>query len=196
MKSMTGFGKSEIAVDGRKIRVEIKSVNHRFLDINVRMPRFLLFLEDDIRKYLKTVLSRGRVDVFVNYSSEREDSKKIVVDMAMIHGYFHAAQEIEKSLGINNNVQTAELLRLPDAVTFEENDSDETAMKELLLKTVETAAGELIAAREAEGRELVADIVDRLALILKTANEIEGKEDIVLAEYRQKLTDRIAELLD
>ncbi len=195
MKSMTGFGKSEIAEDGRKIRVEVKSVNHRFLDINIRMPRFLLFLEDEIRKYLKTVLSRGRVDVFINYTSEREDAKKILVDMPIICGYFNAAQQIEKTLGIANTVQTADLLRLPDAVTFEENDADQEAIRALLLKTVEAAAKELIAAREAEGQELIADIEGRLGLILKSAGEIEGREDFVLADYRQKLTDRIAELL-
>lgn len=196
MKSMTGFGKCEIAEEGRKFRVEIKSVNHRFLDINIRMPRFLLFLEDEIRKYLKTVLARGRVDVFVNYTCERDDAKKILVDSALIHGYWHAAQEIEQSLGLPNTVQTADLLRLPDAVSFEENEVDQEAIKALLLKTVEAAAAELTSAREAEGRELMADIGGRLKLILNAAAEIEGKEETVLAEYRQKLTDRIAELLD
>jgi uncharacterized protein (TIGR00255 family) len=196
MKSMTGFGKSEITEEGRKIRVEVKSVNHRFLDINIRMPRFLLFLEDDIRKYLKSVLSRGHVDVFVNYSSERDDAKKILVDMPIIHGYWQAAQEIEKALCVPNSLQTSDLLRLPDAVTFEENETDVDAVKSLLLKTVGAAATELIAARDAEGRELMSDIENRLALILQTASEIEGKEDNVLVDYRQKLTDRIAELLE
>ena len=196
MKSMTGFGKSEITKDGRKIRVEIKSVNHRFLDINIRMPRFLLFLEDEIRKYLKSVLSRGRVDVFVNYSSERSDAKNVVVDMPMIHGYYEAAAEIEKTLGVQNNLNAAELLRLPDAVTFEENDTDVDALKELLLATVGAAAEELLAAREAEGAELLMDVNQRLAQILLLADEIAKKEDVVLEEYRTKLKDRIADLLD
>ena len=196
MKSMTGFGKSEITNDGRKIRVEIKSVNHRFLDINIRMPRFLLFLEEEIRKYLKTVLARGRVDVFVNYSSERADAKKVVVDMPMIHGYFEAAAEIEKSLGIQNSLNTSDLLRLPDAVSFEENDADEDALKDLLLSTVRVAAQELIAAREAEGAELLVDISQRLAQILLLADEIAKKEDIVLEEYRLKLKERITDMLD
>ena len=196
MKSMTGFGKSEITNDGRKIRLEIKSVNHRFLDINIRMPRFLLFLEEEIRKYLKTVLARGRVDVFVNYSSERADAKKVVVDMPMIHGYYEAAAEIEKSLGIQNSLNTSDLLRLPDAVSFEENDADEDALKDLLLSTVRVAAGELIAAREAEGAELLVDISQRLAQILLLADEIAKKEDIVLEEYRLKLKERITDMLD
>lgn len=196
MKSMTGFGKSEIAKDGRKIRVEIKSVNHRFLDINIRMPRFLLFLEEEIRKYLKTVLSRGRVDIFVNYSSERADAKKVVVDMPMIHGYYHAASEIERSLGIQNNLNASDLLRLPDAVTFEENDADEEALKELLLSTVRAAAEELLAAREAEGAELLVDVNQRLAQILLLADEIAKKEDVVLDEYRLKLKERITDILD
>lgn len=196
MKSMTGFGKSEIAKDGRKIRVEIKSVNHRFLDINIRMPRFLLFLEDEIRKYLKTVLARGRVDVFVNYSSERADAKKIAVDMPMIHGYYEAAAEIEKSLGVQNNLNAAELLKLPDAVAFEENDADVEALKALLMLTVSTAAEELLAARESEGAELLEDVSQRLKQILQFADEIAKKEDVVLEEYRLKLKERVADLLE
>jgi uncharacterized protein (TIGR00255 family) len=196
MKSMTGFGKSEITKDGRKIRVEIKSVNHRFLDINIRMPRFLLFLEDEIRKYLKTVLARGRVDVFVNYSSELSDAKKVVVDMPMIHGYYSAAAEIEKTLGVQNNLNAAELLKLPDAVTFEENDADVEIIKELLLSTVRAAAEELLAAREAEGAELLVDVNQRLKQILQLADDIAKKEEVVLEEYRVKLKERISDLLD
>ena len=99
MKSMTGFGKSEITIDGRKIRVEIKSVNHRYLDVNVRMPRFLLFLEDEVRKYLKTAVSRGRIDVFVNYSSEREDAKMVALDLSVVKGYLDAAKRIDNRTG-------------------------------------------------------------------------------------------------
>jgi len=196
MKSMTGFGKCEIAADGRKIRVEMKSVNHRYLDINIRMPRFLLFLEDDVRKYLKSVISRGRIDVFVNYSSEREDSKTVSVDMAVINGYLNAAQRIEQELGIVNNIQSADLLKLPDAVTFEESDTDEDALRTLLISAVKNAAAELILAREAEGIQLISDVRERLSVVSVLAEDIARKEDLVLEEYRVKLEQRITTLLE
>lgn len=196
MKSMTGFGKSELTAEGRKIRVEIKSVNHRYLDINIRMPRFLLFLEDDVRKFLKNVLSRGRVDVFVNYSSEREDAKSVSVDMSVLHGYLSAAERVEKELGVVNDLTAADLLRLPDAVSFEENETDEDTLRSLLLQTVQNAAKELLAAREAEGAQLLLDVNERLDTILGLSEEIAKKEDGVLEEYRVKLKQRIESLLE
>ena len=196
MKSMTGFGKSEITMNGRKIRVEIKSVNHRYLDINIRMPRFLLFLEDEVRKHLKKTLSRGRVDVFVNYSSEREDAKKVSLDLSVVRGYLDAAKQIDRELNIKNDLQSADLLRLPDAVSFEENETDEDALRALLLEAVQTAAAELVSAREAEGAQLLADVNSRLADILKISKEIALKEDTVLEEYRGKLKQRIESLME
>lgn len=196
MKSMTGFGKNEITIDGRRLRVEIKSVNQRFLDINIRLPRFLMFLEEEIRKYIKSRISRGRVDVFLNYYSEREDSKKVNVDLGLISAYYKAAQEIEKSLGIEGSVTISELMRLPDAVTFEENDGDEEAFKQLVLKTLEGAVDELIAAREEEGEKLMKDIRMRLETILSYAQKVEVKEDVVVKEYRDKLKERLAVLLE
>lgn len=195
MKSMTGFGKSELSEDGRKIRVEMKSVNHRFLDISIRIPRFLLSMEDDIRKYLKGTLSRGRVDVFVNYFSERTDARRVLVDYSMIRGYWQAAQEIEKSEGIPNNLQAAELLRLPDAVSFEENDEDTDAVRALLFKAVAAAEQELTAARESEGKELLGDILMRLQTVLTAAEQIESRESDVLEGYRERLGLRVSELL-
>ena len=196
MKSMTGFGKNEITIDGRRLRVEIKSVNQRFLDINIRLPRFLMFLEEEIRKYIKSRISRGRVDVFLNYYSEREDSKKVNVDLGLISAYYKAAQEIEKSLGIEGSVTVSELMRLPDAVTFEENDGDEEAFKQLVLKTLEGAVDELIAAREEEGEKLMKDIRMRLETILSYAQKVEAKEDVVVKEYRDKLKERLSVLLE
>lgn len=196
MKSMTGFGKNERAVDGRKIRVEIKSVNHRFLDINIRMPRFLLFLEEDVRRYLKTILSRGRVDVFVNYSSEREDAKSVSMDMSVIRGYLSVADRIEKETGIKNDLCVSDLIKMPDAVTFEENETDEQAVRSLLMDALKKAAAELVSAREAEGAELIKDVKKRLSDIRSLSGNIAKNEDVVLKEYRSKLKERIDALLE
>ncbi|MEG0251495.1 MAG: YicC/YloC family endoribonuclease [Christensenellaceae bacterium] len=193
---MTGFGKSEIAIDGRKIRVEIKSVNHRFLDISIRQPRFLMFLEDDVRKLLKMHLNRGRIDVFINYSSEREDAKKVLVDMPLVRAYVEAANQIVKQTEIKDDLAISHIMRLPDVVTYEEEDSDEEALKDLLTINLNAALAELMDARQREGNQLKNDIVKRLGLILESAQRIHEKEDTVVGEYKQKLNDRLKEILD
>ncbi|MEG0833845.1 MAG: YicC/YloC family endoribonuclease [Christensenellaceae bacterium] len=193
---MTGFGKSEIAIDGRKVRVEIKSVNHRFLDISIRQPRFLMFLEDDVRKLLKMHLNRGRIDVFINYSSEREDAKKVLVDMPLVRAYVEAANQIVKQTEIKDNLAISHIMRLPDVVTYEEEDSDEEALKNLLTINLNAALAELMDARQREGNQLKNDIVKRLDLILESVQRIHEKEDTVVDEYKQKLNDRLKEILD
>lgn len=196
MKSMTGFGKSEIAIDGRKLRVEIKTVNHRFLDISIREPRFLMFLEDDVRKHIKKHLSRGRVDVFIYYSSERSDAKDVIVDMPLINAYLKAAEDIAVHAGIENDLTVTSLMRLPDAVNYQDENADEAALRKLLYANLDAALDELKKAREKEGEQLKDDIVQRLDTILSYVGQIEAKEDIVVREYQAKLKERIGELLD
>ena len=196
MKSMTGFGKSEIALDGRKLRVEIKTVNHRFLDISIREPRFMVFLEDEVRKHIKKSINRGRVDIFIYYSSEREDAKNVIVDMPLINAYIEAAENISRQHGIVNDLGVTALMRLPDAVTYEDEHSDEDALRELLYTNLDAALEELKAAREKEGEQLKKDIMKRLDTILVYVNNIASKEDIVVYEYKMKLKERLQELLD
>ncbi len=196
MKSMTGFGKSEIAIDGRKLRVEIKTVNHRFLDISIREPRFMMFLEDEVRKYLKQQLSRGRVDVFMYYSSERDDAKKVLVDMPLITAYIAAAKEITSTCGVQNDLTVSQLMRLPDAVTYEDENSDEAALRTLLYTNLDAALAELKESRNREGLQLKKDMIQRLDTILEFVDEIAMKEDVVVKEYKIKLKDRLTEILD
>ena len=195
MKSMTGFGKSEIAIDGRKLRIEMKTVNHRFLDISIRQPRFMMFLEDDIRKFLKQHLNRGRVEVFINYSSERMDAKKVVLDMPLIQAYLEAADSICSQTTVENDLTVSQLIRLPDAVTYEDENSDEEALRNLLMVNLEAAVFELTAARSKEGSQLKHDIYERLDQILSFVQVIEGKENVVVEEYKNKLQERIEEIL-
>ncbi len=196
MKSMTGFGKSEIAIDGRKMRVEIKTVNHRFLDINIREPRFMMFLEEDVRKFLKQSLNRGRVEVFINYSSERADAKKVIADMSLLNAYLNAAKEICEQTGVTDDLTVSQLMRLPDAVTYEDENSDQDALRELLFANLKAAIRELSVAREKEGAQLKKDIYTRLDMILSYVEAISGKEHIIVEEYKKKLHDRIADILD
>ena len=195
MNSMTGFGKAELTIDGRRMRVEIKSVNQRFLDINVRMPRFLMFLEEAVRKQIQQSLARGRVEVFINYASERDDAKKVTVNQGMIRSYYEAAQAISSELSIPGDIGVIDLMRLPDAVTIEEREQDDSALAELKQKTLAAALEELLSARRKEGEKLMSDITARLSDILEFSKQIAQKEQTVVAEYRDKLTERISVLL-
>lgn len=196
MRSMTGFGKSEITLDGRKLRVEIKTVNHRFLDINIRLPRFLMFLEEHARNVLKENIARGRVDVYINYSSEREDAKSVTVDMALASAYIKAGKEIAGKTGIEDDLTLSHVIRMPDVITYEDAPGDDEELTRLLDENLKCAVAELNRAREKEGEQLKKDVVLRLDLILKLAGEIEKQSETVVEEYKKKLKDRLAELLE
>ncbi len=193
---MTGFGKSEITLDGRKLRVEMKSVNNRFLDISIRQPRFMMAYEDTIRKYVKDNLSRGRVDIYLNYSSERDDAKNVTVDLALAAAYANAAREIAERTGIGNDVGVSHIIRMPDVVSYEEDDTDTAAMRELLKQCMETALAEMKTARAREGEQLKRDIVKRLQKIIEYVDFIKSRAGTVVEEYRQKLKDRLAEIME
>ncbi len=192
---MTGFGKSELTQDGRKISVEMKSVNNRFLDINIRQPRFMLAYEETVRKFLKERLTRGRIDVFINYSSEREDSKEVRVDIGLVSAYLRTGRQIAEMAGIENDLTVSQIMRMPDAVNYEEKEDDAAAIERLLLEVLGRAVTELQAARTREGEVLKKDISKRLEMLTGIAGEINAKEKTVVEEYRQKLKDRLNELM-
>lgn len=192
---MTGFGKSELTIDGRKLRVEMKSVNNRFLDVSIRQPRFMMSHEETIRKFIKQNLSRGRVDVYINYHSEREDAKNVVADAALAAAYVKAAREVAQKTGVQDDLMLSHVLRMPDVISYEEDDTDGQAMKELLLENLRAAVAELKQARAKEGENLKKDIVKRLETIIEFVDFIHSKAGTVVEEYRQKLTDRLDEML-
>ncbi|MBR2070436.1 MAG: hypothetical protein IJ981_03315, partial [Clostridia bacterium] len=116
MYSMTGYGKATKELDGRTLTIELKSVNNRFLDINNKMPKLLLFAEDRLRKEIQAAISRGRVDVFISYVDNRETEKKVVVDLGLAKGYFEAGKVLNSSLSLTNDMTTTTFFRLPDVV--------------------------------------------------------------------------------
>lgn len=193
---MTGFGKCEKSIDGRKIRIEIKTVNNRFLDINIRQPRFMICYEELIRTNIKKQLQRGRVDVFIYYSSDRSDSKSVSVDISLVEGYMKAAELIAEHIGIKNDLTVSQIMKLSDAVIIEENENDEEAVKQLLSETLEESLKELITARRIEGSQLKIDILKRLDLLIAITDEIKEFEEVVVEEYRTKLKDRLDAVLE
>jgi uncharacterized protein (TIGR00255 family) len=196
MQSMTGFGRSEKEIDGRTLSIEIKSVNHRYLDINPRMPRFLNFLEDTLRKTIKARLSRGRVDIFINYQTSREDTKTVEINLPIIKAYIEAADKIKKNVDVENDITMAKLMNMPESIKVKDCKEDEDALSVLMVAALNESLDSIIASRTKEGQSLKEDIASRLKLLVGLTTKIESKEDTVVLEYKAKLHQRLTELLD
>ena len=192
---MTGFGHAVVSKDGRELSIELKSVNHRFLDLALRMPRSLAFLEDTARNTLGTMLARGHVDIFANYRKTRNDSKKVEINMPMLSAYMTAARQAAEELGIENDLTLSRALRLTDIVSVTEADDDRSALAELMKDALTRAANELIAMRMREGERLSADMKTRLGVIADIREKISERAPLVVEEQRKKLNERIESLL-
>ena len=141
MQSMTGYGRGSVSADGREMTIELKSVNHRFLDISMRLPRHLLFLEDPIRKEISGTLSRGHIDVFLNYRNLRSDAKQITVNASLLASYITSARTANETLGLPDDFSLTAALNLPDVTEVSEADEDQEAV----LALCSDAVGEALA---------------------------------------------------
>lgn len=196
MNSMTGFGRGEAEKYGHKITIELKSVNHRFLDLNVRMPRFLMFLEDALRQALKERLARGRVDVFVNYEATLSKGKSVKLDMDIAKGYISAAEQLSKELGIVNDLTASMLMRMPEVIDFKDTEQDEEELKEVMLLAANEAIDKLKEARAAEGERISKDIIYRVDILSKIREQIALREPVVVELYKERLRAKLEENLD
>lgn len=194
MQSMTGYGREQIVRDGREMTVELKSVNHRFLDVSLRMPRHLSFAEDDIRRQLSAALKRGHVDVFVTYRNSRPDARQVTVDTALAAAYRDAMKELSRATGATNEVPLYRYAQLPDVLTVTENEEDCEAVGALLRDTLALALTDLAQMRAREGAALQADLTVHLQLLEQLRQKILLRAPGVVQDYRQRLAQRIAEL--
>ena len=196
MKSMTGYGRCQMAEDGREMAVEVKSVNHRFLDVSCRLPRHLSFLDDAVRKGVAARVSRGHVDVFVSYVNHRTDAREIRVDTVLATAYQGAVRELALALGKEESLPLADYVRLPDVLTVEERDEDQAVVRSLFERALDGALLELSAMREREGEAMRTDILEKTANIESIRDGIALRAPLVVEEYRAKLHQRIASLLE
>ncbi len=194
MRSMTGYGSGAAAMDGREIAVELKAVNHRFLDINIRMPRTLMFLEDELRRRIGQYVARGHIEVSVAYCNTREDSKIISVDQPLVQQYSEAFEQL-RQMGFEYNVRVSDIARLPDVLTITQCEDDQEAVMALMTQAVEQACAALNATRAAEGEKIGEDLKLKLHTILFLAGQIQSLSQNNLEEYSQKLRKRLEELL-
>lgn len=196
MKSMTGYGRCHLEEDGREMTVEVKSVNHRFLDISYRLSRTLSFLDDAVRKGVSARLARGHVDVFVSYENHRQDARTVRVDTALAAAYRQALEELAAAVGRDADLPLAEYARLPDVLTVQEKDEDQQAVRALFVRALDGALDGLIQMREQEGERMRADMLEKLDAIDGLRETIAARAPMVVNEYREKLSQRIAALTD
>ena len=195
IKSMTGFGRGKALCDGREMTIELRSVNHKFLDLNFRMPRTLSFLEDVLRESISERLSRGHVDVTVTYRNLRDDAKSIQIDTAVMEQYISACTGIMEKYDVRNDLAAVNLLRLPEVVTVTENDEDADALCALTKTAVDEALQSLVAMREREGAHLHDDLLSKLDTLSAIRDALEKRAEGAMQEHKTKLEERIAQLM-
>lgn len=194
--SMTGFGRANVLFDGRELTMELKSVNHRYLDLSFRMPRHISFIEDEIRRLLAERLTRGHVDVYITYRNTRNDARTAVFDASLLKAYIDAANQCAEQFGLRNDLTATSALRLPDVMDVVEADEDREALIKLADDALEKACTELIEMRRVEGERLCADLLSRLDTVLGLRERIKERAPLVVEDYRNKLTERIASVLE
>lgn len=195
IKSMTGFGRCEISEANRKITVEMKSVNHRYLDVNVKMPKKLNFFESSIRSLLKQYIERGKVDVFLTYEDLTEQNVCIKYNREAAAGYLKYMRQMAEDFQLENDVRVSRLSGMPEVFTLEEQPLDEEELWKLLERAVRGAAEGLAQTRLKEGENLKADLLTKLEAMLLEVDFITGRSPQLVEEYRAKLSQKVQELL-
>ena len=193
--SMTGFGRSEQVFDTRRYSVEIKSVNSRFCDINIRMPKLFNFADASLRKLVSDTLVRGKVDMFISYEDDSEGSSEVVVNQGLVKAYSEAVSSIAALTGRADDVNASRLAVFPDVLSTKQKEIDEETVYSELEQTVKEALEGMQDMRSAEGANLVSDIIDKINSLEKIRCEIEDRAPKVVEEYKVRLSDRIDELL-
>lgn len=195
IKSMTGFGRCEVQKDSRKFTVELKSVNHRYLDVNIRMPKKLNFFETAIRTLLKSYANRGKVDIFITYEDLSQTQVSVKYNAALAAEYMKYLKQMEEEFGLENDVRVSTLSRYPEVFTMEEQSEDEEELWNGLKEALEGAFTQFVETRKTEGENLKKDIISKLDLLSEQIGFIEERSPQIVAEYRAKPEDKMKELL-
>ena len=196
IKSMTGFGRCEVSDGERKFTVEMKGVNHRYLDANIRMPKKLNFFESAIRNLLKKSVQRGKVDIFITYEDLSESQVSLKYNEKLAEEYLTYFKKMEESFSLENDIRVSTLSRYPEVLTMEEQLMDEEELWNGLKKALDGAIKQFVETRALEGENLKTDIINKLDGMLKLVDVIEERSPQIVAEYREKLETKVHELLE
>lgn len=195
IKSMTGFGRFESVTDTCKISVEIKAVNHRYLDLGIKMPKKFNFFESAMRGLLKDYIQRGKVDVFVTYEDYTEEKVSLKYNSSLAAEYMDNFKKMAEQFGIENDVKVSMLARCPEVLSMEQVPEDEDQMWALLSDALRHAAENFVETRVREGENLKSDLIGKLDHMLSLVDFIETRSPRVIEEYRKKLEDKVKDML-
>lgn len=195
VKSMTGFGRSEVITPEYRMAVEMKAVNHRYLDLSIKMPRRFNSLEAQIRAVLKEYMERGKVDVYINYEDYAENRVSLKYNRSMAAEYVKYFGQMTEEFGIANDITTSRMASLPEVFLMEEEDDDEEHLWKILEPVVRSAAEKFVEARVREGENLRADMLAKLDEMTVLVDEIIERSPAIVEEYRTKLLDKVRELI-
>lgn len=196
IKSMTGFGRAEASDENRKITIEIKAVNHRYLDVNMKMPKKLCMFESQIRSVLKEYAERGKVDIFITYEDFTDSNVAVKYNREVAKAYVDFIKEIADEFSLENDLKATSLSRYPEVLSLEEQEVDETELWDYVEKALRQALEMFVEARIREGENLKNDIILKLDNMLENVSFIEERAPGIIKEYHEKLTARVSEYLE
>ena len=193
---MTGYGRVKVENDLREITVELRSVNHRYLDLNIKVPRIYGYLEEMVSKQAQAAIARGKVDIFVSVRAKEGADIRVSPNMAVIQGYVDAIKKVSETYGLSDEATALSLLRLPDAMEQSKEEADADQLKAEVSAVLDQALTEYNAMREKEGARLVEDVTYRAGLIAQSVDFVEQRSPDCVEEYRQRIAARMTEILD
>lgn len=194
IKSMTGYGKANIQKNERNYQIEIKSVNHRYLDISIKMPKQLSYLEETIKKEISTKIKRGKIDVFITFENNSLEGREIKINTELAKAYITELKKLANQENILSDIQVTEISKYPDVLNIQNKQDDEEIRKEVI-ETIKASLNELIQMRQIEGNKISEDLKMRLQKISSKVDEISKLSTRLIEEYVVKLEERIKEIL-
>ncbi len=195
IRSMTGYGRAVETVNGREITVELRSVNNRYLDCNIKLPRTLSFAEEAVKQAVKQAVSRGKVDIFISLHSEKGTEAKVSLNTAMVEGYLDAMQQMVQAYDVKNDICVSLLARMPEVFTVEKPEVDEEALQQDLMQVLAKALESYNAMRTTEGEALESDLRSRGATIEGLVSRVEAGNAQTVIDYRTRLENKLKEVL-
>jgi len=196
IKSMTGYGRAVQTFEGREITAEIRSVNNRYLDCNIKLPRMYSYAEEPIKQLVKNQISRGKVDVMLSVSGNGEEAVEVSLNRPVLESYLAAMKLMTQEYEVKDDISVSVLSKLPDVFTVEKKTEDEKQVIENLLQAVGAALEQYHAMRETEGQALKQDLLSRRAFILELVAKVEERSPVTVAEYRNRLSTKMQEVLE
>ena len=196
IKSMTGYGRAVETFDGREITTEIRSVNNRYLDCSIKLPRMYSFAEDAVKQKVKESITRGKVDVFITINATGDAPVQISLNRPVLEGYLAVMRSVAEDYGVRDDISVSSLTKFSDIFVVEKADEDEEKITKQIVSTVSKAIETYDAMRITEGQAMERDLRSRAAVILKLTEQVEARSPVTLAEYRERLTAKMREVLE